>query len=52
MRILLLCLIPLLAACQSRGVLPPPAPIAPEGRDHAQLGQIVELASGQVITPQ
>lgn len=52
MRILLLCLIPLLAACQARGVLPPPAPIAPEGRDHAQLGQIVELASGQVITPQ
>ncbi|AMR68162.1 ChaN family lipoprotein [Aquipseudomonas alcaligenes] len=52
MRILLLCLIPLLAACQSRGVLPPPAPIAPEVRDHAQLGQIVELASGQVITPQ
>ena len=42
MRILLLCLIPLLAACQSRGVLPPPAPIAPEGRDHAQLGQIVD----------
>lgn len=52
MRILLLCLIPLLAACQARVVLPPPAPIAPEGRDHAQLGQIVELASGQVITPQ
>ena len=52
MRILLLCLIPLLAACQSRGVLPPPAPIAPEGRDHAQLGQIVELACGRVITPQ
>ena len=52
MRILLLCFMTLLAACQSRGVLPPPAPIAPEGRDHAQLGQIVELASGQVITPQ
>lgn len=52
MRILLLCFMTLLAACQSRGVLPPPAPIAPEGRDHAQLGQIIELASGQVITPQ
>lgn len=52
MRILLLCFMTLLAACQLRGVLPPPAPIAPEGRDHAQLGQIVELASGQVITPQ
>ena len=51
MRILLLCLIPLLAACHSRGVLPPPSPIAPEGRDHAQLGQIVELASGQGFLP-
>lgn len=52
MRILLLCFTALLAGCQSRGVLPPPAPIAPEGRGHAQQGQIVELASGQVITPQ
>lgn len=52
MRILLLCGFTLLAACQARGVLPPPAPIAPEGRDHAQLGQIVELASGETITPQ
>lgn len=52
MRILLLWLMTLLAACHSRGVLPPPAPIAPEGRGHALQGQIVELASGQVITPQ
>ncbi|MBD9426638.1 ChaN family lipoprotein [Pseudomonas sp. PDM15] len=52
MRIVLLCCLSLLAACQSRGVLPPPAPIAPEGRDHAQLGQIVDLASGERISPE
>lgn len=52
MRILLLCCFCLLVACQSRGVLPPPAPIAPEGRDHARLGQIVELASGARISPE
>lgn len=52
MRILLLCFFALLAACQSRGVLPPPAPIAPEGRDHAELGQIIDLASGARITPE
>ncbi|MDG1579913.1 ChaN family lipoprotein [Pseudomonas sp. GOM6] len=51
MRILLLCCVALLAGCQSRGVLPPPAPIAPEGRYHAELGQIVDLASGERITP-
>ena len=51
MRILLLCCVALLAGCQSRGVLPPPAPIAPEGRDHAELGQIIDLASGERITP-
>lgn len=38
MRILLLCCLSLLVACQSRGVLPPPAPIASEGRDHGDLG--------------
>ena len=52
MRILLLCCFALLAACQSRGVLPPPAPIAPEGRDHTELGQIIDLASGARITPE
>lgn len=52
MRILLLCCLFLLAACQSRGVLPPPAPIAPEGHEHAQLGQIVDLASGERISPE
>lgn len=51
MRILLLCCLSLLAACQSRGVLPPPASIAPEGREHAELGQIVDLASGERISP-
>ncbi|VVP66201.1 hypothetical protein PS918_00316 [Pseudomonas fluorescens] len=51
MRILLLCLFSLLAACQSHTVSPPPAAIAP-GRDHADLGVIRELASGRTLTPQ
>ncbi|MBN7823061.1 ChaN family lipoprotein, partial [Bowmanella yangjiangensis] len=52
MRILLLCCLSLLVACQSRGVLPPPAPIASEGRDHGDLGVILDLRSGERITPQ
>lgn len=52
MRILLLCCLSLLVACQSRGVLPPPAPIAGEGREHADLGVILDLRSGERITPQ
>ena len=52
MRTLLFCFLVLLAACQSRGVLPPPAPIAPQGREHAQLGQIIDLASGERISPE
>ncbi|RWU23059.1 iron(III) ABC transporter [Pseudomonas alkylphenolica] len=52
MRLLLLCLVSLLAACQSHSVLPPPAPIAPQGRDHADLGVIRELATGRTLTPQ
>lgn len=52
MRILLLCCLSLLVACQSRGVLPPPAPIASEGRDHADLGVILDLRGGERITPQ
>ncbi|WP_442108343.1 ChaN family lipoprotein [Pseudomonas sp. NUPR-001] len=52
MRLLMLCLVSLLAACQSHSVLPPPAPIAPEGREHAELGVIRELATGQTLTPQ
>lgn len=52
MRILLLCCLSLLVACQSRGVLPPPAPIASEGREHGDLGVILDLRSGERITPQ
>lgn len=52
MRMLLLCCLSLLVACQSRGVLPPPGPIAPEGRDHADLGLIVDLHSGEAISPE
>ncbi len=52
MRLLLLCLFSLLAACQSHHVSPPPAPIAPQGRDHADLGVIRELATGRTLTPQ
>jgi uncharacterized iron-regulated protein len=52
MRILLLCLVSLLAACQSHYVAPPPKPIAPQGRDHADLGVIRELATGRILTPQ
>ena len=52
MRILLLCLISLLAACQSHDVTPPPPAIASQGRDHADLGVIRELASGRTLTPQ
>jgi uncharacterized iron-regulated protein len=41
----------LLAACQA--ALPPlPAWQSPEGREHAELGQIVELRSGRRLTPQ
>jgi uncharacterized iron-regulated protein len=52
MRFLLLCAFSLLAACQSHDVTSPPAPIAPEGRDHADLGVIRELATGRTLTPQ
>jgi len=52
MRILLLCLVSLLAACASHDVTPPPAAIAPQGRDHADLGVIRELATGRTLTPQ
>ena len=52
MRILLLCLFSLLAACQSKDVSPPPAPIAQEGRDHTDFGVIRELATGRTLTPQ
>jgi uncharacterized iron-regulated protein len=52
MRILLLCLFSLLAACQSHFMAPPPSPIAPEGRNHVDLGVIRELATGRTLTPQ
>lgn len=52
MRLLMLCLFSLLAACQSHTVTAPPAPIAPQGRDHADLGVIRELATGRTLTPQ
>ncbi|MBZ9780306.1 ChaN family lipoprotein [Pseudomonas sp. REP124] len=52
MRILLLCLLSLLAACQSHFVAPPPVAIAPEGRAHSDLGVIRELATGRTLTPQ
>ncbi|MGL4316992.1 MAG: ChaN family lipoprotein [Pseudomonas sp.] len=52
MRILLLCCIALLAACQSHEVAPPPAWLSPEGRERAELGQIRDLASGELLSPQ
>lgn len=52
MRIVLLCLFSLLVACQSNEVSPPPAAIAPEARNHADLGVICELATGRTLTPQ
>lgn len=46
---LLLCL----SGCQTRVVLPPlPAWQSPEGLGHAELGQIRELASGRVLSPE
>jgi uncharacterized iron-regulated protein len=52
MRFLLFCAFSLLAACQTtHQVTPPPAPIA-QGRDHADLGVIRELATGRTLTPQ
>lgn len=52
MRVVLLSCLMLLAACHSREVLPPPAPLAPLGHEHADLGRIVDLASGQSISPE
>ncbi len=51
MRVIALCCFALLAACQSHEVASPPAPLAPQGRDSAQLGQIIDLASGAAISP-
>ncbi|HSC82010.1 MAG TPA: ChaN family lipoprotein [Pseudomonas sp.] len=52
MRIVLLCAIALLAACQSHEVAAPPAWLSPEGRAHAELGQIRDLHSGELLSPQ
>lgn len=52
MRFLLLCAFSLLAACQIHQVTTLPTPIAPHGRDHADLGVIRELATGRTLTPQ
>jgi uncharacterized iron-regulated protein len=52
MRFVLLCAFSLLAACQTHQVTPLPAPIAPQGRDHTDLGVIRELATGRTLTPQ
>ena len=53
MRTLLLSLLLLLTACQSRAVLAPvPAWQSPQGRGHADLGQILDLRSGAHLTPE
>lgn len=52
MRTLLLCALMLLTACQSRDVLPPPAPLAPLAHDHVDFGTIKDLASGETLTAQ
>ncbi|MEK1906000.1 MAG: ChaN family lipoprotein [Pseudomonas sp.] len=52
MRIVWLCCIALLAACQSHDMAPPPAWLSPEGRQAAELGQIRDLASGELLSPQ
>lgn len=50
MRLVLLSLLSLLAACQA--ALPPlPAWQSPEGRENAQAGQILDLRSGQRLSP-
>ncbi len=52
MRALLLSCLVLLGACQSQNLLPPPAPLAPLGREHVDFARIVDLASGQTISPE
>ncbi|MDM8350865.1 ChaN family lipoprotein [Pseudomonas sp. sp1636] len=51
MRVLLVLAVVLLVGCQA--CLPPlPAWQSPEGREHAELGQIVDLRTGQRLSPQ
>lgn len=53
MRTLFFALLLLLTACQSQPVLAPvPAWQSPEGRGHADLGQIIDLHSGARLTPE
>ncbi|MDM9653075.1 ChaN family lipoprotein [Pseudomonas wenzhouensis] len=52
MRVLLLSCLMLLAACHGRNILPPPQPLAPLGHEQADLGRIVDLATGQNISPE
>lgn len=47
---LLLCGVLLLAACQSHGRLPPPAPLAPLAQDHPDFGMIKDLATGETLS--
>lgn len=49
-KILLLCGVLLLAACQSHGRLPPPAPLAPLAQDHPDFGMIKDLATGETLS--
>jgi uncharacterized iron-regulated protein len=49
MRVLLLIAVLLLAACQSTPSLPQWQ--SPEGREHADLGRIIDLRSGRQLTP-
>ncbi|CAK17380.1 ChaN family lipoprotein [Pseudomonas entomophila] len=46
-----ICLVLALGGCQAQ-LTPLPAWQSSEGRDNAQLGQIVDLASGQTLTPE
>lgn len=53
MRSFLLLAMLALGACQSQPVLaPPPAWQSPQGHDHAELGQILDLHSGERLTPE
>ncbi|WAJ36603.1 ChaN family lipoprotein [Pseudomonas sp. GOM7] len=52
MRILFLCSLLLLAACQSHIILPPPQPLAPLGREHVEFGQIYDLRTGERLSPE
>lgn len=50
MRSLLYSLLALLAGCQA--VLPPlPAWQSPQGRDHAEVGQVIDMRTGRHLTP-